>query len=168
MGNTKHTKEQIRERIQQKKLLFDGAFGTYYGGKYDTKQLPELANLEAPERVKEIHTEYLEAGAQILRTNTFAANSFCMDRSKEQIEETLRSGVRLAREAVAAWRERTGETKEVYIAGDIGQIPGMRWHRRILYAANTKRSVVFFWKKTWTFLSLKHFPRWKSSCLRSK
>ena len=124
MGNTKHTKEQIRERIQQKKLLFDGAFGTYYGGKYDTKQLPELANLEAPERVKEIHTEYLEAGAQILRTNTFAANSFCMDRSKEQIEETLRSGVRLAREAVAAWRARTGETKEVYIAGDIGQIPG--------------------------------------------
>lgn len=123
MGNTKHTKEQIRERIQQKKLLFDGAFGTYYGGKYDTKQLPELANLEAPERVKEIHTEYLEAGAQILRTNTFAANSFCMDRSKEQIEETLRSGVRLAREAVAAWRARTGETKEVYIAGDIGQIP---------------------------------------------
>ena len=90
MGNTKHTKEQIRERIQQKKILFDGAFGTYYGGKYDTKQLPELANLEAPERVREIHTEYLEAGAQILRTNTFAANSFCMDRSKEQIEETLR------------------------------------------------------------------------------
>ena len=124
MGNTKHTKEQIRERIQQKKLLFDGSFGTYYGGKYDTKQLPELANLEAPERVREIHTEYLEAGAQILRTNTFAANSFCMDRSKEQIEETLRSGVRLAREAVAAWRARTGETKEVYIAGDIGQIPG--------------------------------------------
>lgn len=124
MGNTKHTKEQIRERIQQKKILFDGAFGTYYGGKYDTRQLPELANLEAPERVREIHTEYLEAGAQILRTNTFAANSFCMDRSKEQIEETLRSGVRLAREAVAAWRERTGETKEVYIAGDIGQIPG--------------------------------------------
>ena len=78
MNNTKHTKEQIRERIQQKKILFDGAFGTYYGGKHDTRQLPELANLEAPERVKEIHREYLEAGAQILRTNTFAANSFCM------------------------------------------------------------------------------------------
>lgn len=46
MGNTKHTKEQIRERIQQKKILFDGAFGTYYGGKYDTRLLPELANLE--------------------------------------------------------------------------------------------------------------------------
>ena len=124
MGNTKHTKEQIRERIQQKKILFDGAFGTYYGGKYDTRQLPELANLEAPERVKEIHREYLEAGAQILRTNTFAANSFCMDIPREQIGETLRSGLRLAREAVAEWRETTGETKEIYIAADIGQIPG--------------------------------------------
>ena len=123
MGNTKHTKEQIRERIQRKKLLFDGAFGTYYGGKYDTKQLPELANLDAPERVKEIHREYLEAGAQILRTNTFAANSFCMDLSKEQIEETLRSGVRLAKAAVEEWRADTGETGEVYIAADIGQIP---------------------------------------------
>ena len=123
MNNTKYTKEQIRERIRQKKILFDGAFGTYYGGKYDTKQLPELANLEAPERVKEIHREYLEAGAQILRTNTFAANSFCMDLPGEQIEETLRKGVRLAREAVAEWREATGETSEVYIAADIGQIP---------------------------------------------
>ena len=124
MNNTKYTKEQIRERIQQKKILFDGAFGTYYGGKYDTRQLPELANLEAPERVKEIHREYLEAGAQILRTNTFAANSFCMDIPREQIGETLRSGLRLAREAVAEWRETTGETKEIYIAADIGQIPG--------------------------------------------
>lgn len=123
MNNTHYTKEQIRTGIQQEKVLFDGAFGTYYGGKYDTKQLPELANLEAPERVKEIHREYLEAGAQILRTNTFAANSFCMDLSPEQIDETLRRGVRLAREAVAEWREDTGETREVYIAGDIGQIP---------------------------------------------
>lgn len=98
MGNTKHTKEQIRERIQQKKLLFDGAFGTYYGGKYDTKQLPELANLEAPERVKEIHTEYLEAGAQILRTNTFAANSFCMDSPKNRSRKLC--------EAAYAWRGR--------------------------------------------------------------
>ena len=124
MSNRKYTKQQIRDRIQQKKLLFDGAFGTYYGGKYDTRQLPELANLEYPERVKEIHREYLEAGAEILRTNTFAANSFCMDLSREQMEETIRRGVRLARETVAEWRADTGETREVYVAADIGQIPG--------------------------------------------
>ena len=124
MNDTQHTKAQIREKIQQKKLLFDGAFGTYYGGKNDTKQLPELANLEYPERVREIHREYLEAGAEILRTNTFAANSFCMDLPQNRIEETIRRGVRLAREAVAEWRADTGETREIYIAGDIGQIPG--------------------------------------------
>lgn len=124
MNDTQHTKAQIREKIQQKKLLFDGAFGTYYGGKYDTKQLPELANLEYPERVREIHREYLEAGAEILRTNTFAANSFCMNLPQNRIEETIRRGVRLAREAVAEWRADTGETREIYIAGDIGQIPG--------------------------------------------
>lgn len=124
MSNRKYTKQQIRDRIQQKKLLFDGAFGTYYGGKYDTRQLPELANLEYPERVKEIHREYLEAGAEILRTNTFAANSFCMDLPVEQMEETIRRGVRLARETVAEWRADTGETREVYVAADIGQIPG--------------------------------------------
>ena len=124
MSNTEHTKQQIRERIREKKILFDGAFGTYYGGKYDTKQLPELANLEYPERVKEIHTEYLEAGAEILRTNTFAANSFCMDLSGEQTEEAIRQGVRLAKAAVEEWRADTGETREIYIAADIGQIPG--------------------------------------------
>ena len=123
MTKIPYTKEQLRDRIRQKKMLFDGAFGTYYGGKYDTKQLPELANTEYPERVKEIHTEYLEAGAQILRTNTFAANSFCMDLPAEQIEETLRCGVRLAKEAVAEWREDTGAMREVFIAADIGQIP---------------------------------------------
>lgn len=101
--------------------------------------------------MKEIHTEYLEAGAQILRTNTFAANSFCMDRSKEQIEETLRSGVRLAREAVAAWRARTGETKEVYIAGDIGQIPGDALAQKDTLCREYEEICRIFWKKAWTF-----------------
>ena len=83
-------------------------------------------------RVKEIHREYLEAGAQILRTNTFAANSFCMDIPREQIGETLRSGLRLAREAVAEWRETTGETKEIYIAADMARFQGRPWHRKML------------------------------------
>lgn len=159
MNNTKYTKEQIRERIQQKKILFDGAFGTYYGGKYDTRQLPELANLEAPERVKEIHREYLEAGAQILRTNTFAANSFCMDIPREQIGETLRSGLRLAREAVAEWRETTGETKEIYIAADIGQIPGEAMAQKDALSENMKKFVIFFWKRERTFLFFETFFR---------
>lgn len=118
--------------------------------------------------MREIHTEYLEAGAQILRTNTFAANSFCMDRSKEQIEET--------REAAYAWRGKRwlrGENAPVRQKKSIlpeisDRFPGMRWHRRILYAANTKRSPYFSGRGERTFLSLKLFPRWKSSCLQIK
>ena len=96
MNNTKYTKEQIRERIQQKKILFDGAFGTYYGGKYDTRQLPELANLEAPERVKEIHREYLEAGTDRRDTAQWApagkGSSGRVERSHRRDERNLHSG----------------------------------------------------------------------------
>lgn len=169
MGNTKHTKEQIRERIQQKKLLFDGAFGTYYGGKYDTKQLPELANLEAPERVKEIHTEYLEAGAQILRDQHLCSQQLLhgyvqrTDRGDSAKPRTPGERRRWLRGENAPVRRKKSISPEI---SDRSLV--MRWHRRILYAVNTKRSVVFFWKRVWTFLSLKHFPRWKRSCLRSK
>ena len=45
-------KKTIREVLQSRKLLCDGAFGTYYATKYDTRQLPELANIQHPERVR--------------------------------------------------------------------------------------------------------------------
>ena len=68
-------KLSISDKLQTQKLLFDGAFGTYYSYLYDTKELPELANTLYPERVRKIHGEYLAAGAQVVRTNTFASNT---------------------------------------------------------------------------------------------
>ena len=65
----------ISEYLKENYLICDGAFGTYYAEKYNTKELPELANLSAPERVREIHEEYVSAGAKLIRTNTFAAHS---------------------------------------------------------------------------------------------
>ena len=47
----------ISEYLKENYLICDGAFGTYYAEKYNTKELPELANLSAPERVREIHEE---------------------------------------------------------------------------------------------------------------
>lgn len=105
----------IKERLIKEKMLFDGAFGTYYAYKYDTKELPELANIEYPERVCQIHEEYIQAGAQIIRTNTFASNTFSLGMSWEKVEENLRQGYRLACETVG--------TREVLVAADIGQIP---------------------------------------------
>lgn len=56
-------------------MLFDGAFGTYYAQRYAEDQKPcEMANLNHPKRVAAIHQEYIEAGADAIKTNTFSAN----------------------------------------------------------------------------------------------
>lgn len=121
--------EQIRSRIQQEQLLCDGAFGTYYALKYDTKELPEIANIKHPERVLEIHGEYVAAGAQLLRTNTFAANTVMLQCQWAEVEENLRSGFRLAKQAANQVPERRAEktigksSEGVLVAADIGQIP---------------------------------------------
>lgn len=108
----------IQERLKKQKMLFDGAFGTYYAQLYDTKELPELANTLYPDRVSKIHKEYIEAGAQIIRTNTFASNTVTLDMSLEKVQENIRQGYRIAKEAAEAV-----ETAEIYVAADIGQIP---------------------------------------------
>ena len=65
----------IREHIRKEPLVFDGGMGTYYAQKTHTRgKGVELANIETPLVVEEIHTEYLRAGAQAIKTNTFAAN----------------------------------------------------------------------------------------------
>lgn len=108
-------KTTIQEKLKQQKLLFDGAFGTYYAQMYDTRELPELANTMNPERVRRIHEEYIEAGAQIIRTNTFAGNTFSLDMPWEAVQDNIRQGYRLAQEAA--------QSQNIYIAADIGQIP---------------------------------------------
>ena len=75
-------------------LVTDGAMGTYYREKYGgTSRAPELDNLEAPERIRAIHREYIEAGADIIRTNSFASNvqTLCPDGSGQTREAQLRA-----------------------------------------------------------------------------
>lgn len=131
----------IKEQLKTQKMIFDGAFGTYYAQVFDTKELPEFANTKYPERVRQIHEEYIEAGAQIIRTNTFASNTNSLNVSWEEVEENIRQGYRLAKESVEAKKdcsqpENARENIEglvadkesvvanpLYIAADIGQIP---------------------------------------------
>lgn len=105
----------IEETLKTQKLFFDGAFGTYYSYLYNTKELPEQANTLHPERVCQIHKEYIQAGAQLIRTNTFASNTISLGTSWENVQENLRKGYRLAQEAAG--------DLPIYIAADIGQIP---------------------------------------------
>lgn len=112
---TQQRKSTIQDKLKKQKLLFDGAFGTYYAQIYDTKELPEVANSIYPERVRRIHEEYIEAGAQMIRTNTFASNTVSLDMPWEAVQENIRQGYRLAYEVA--------QPKNIYIAADIGQIP---------------------------------------------
>lgn len=107
----------MKQYLQEKKekILFDGAFGTYYASLFDTKELPELANELYPERVLQVHKEYMEAGAQIIRSNTFASNTATLSQGWQRVEDNLRKGFRLAKEAA--------DTTEVLVAADIGPIP---------------------------------------------
>lgn len=73
-------------------LVTDGAMGTYYREKYgEGAGVPELDNLKAPDRIRKIHREYIEAGAVIIRTNSFASNiqTLCRDTSARTREEQL-------------------------------------------------------------------------------
>src|SRR5499425_1596801 len=62
-------------------VLCDGAMGTmlYARGVFINRCYDEL-NLSQPELVREIHAEYLQAGAEVIETNTFGANSFRLAR----------------------------------------------------------------------------------------
>lgn len=94
-------------------MLCDGAFGTYYQTLTGNKDLPELANRRHPQVVKQIHREYVEAGARLIRTNTWSANTLTLNCSLEALIDEIKLGYRLALEAVG---------EQVTVAGDIGPI----------------------------------------------
>ena len=83
-------KVSLNNKLKKQKMLFDGAFGTYYAQCYETRELPELANIDYPERVMKIHHEYIDAGAQIIRTNTFACNTVSLGMSIENVQENIK------------------------------------------------------------------------------
>ena len=102
----------------------DGAMGTYYQQLQEHKKdIAEVANDSEPELIQKIHREYLGAGADLIRTNTFAVNSVVLPNyTKESREQLLRVACRIAKQAVAEEKEQTGRT--CYAAADIGPIFG--------------------------------------------
>ncbi|MBQ9118473.1 MAG: bifunctional homocysteine S-methyltransferase/methylenetetrahydrofolate reductase [Lachnospiraceae bacterium] len=111
----------IREYLRGQRLVTDGAMGTYYASLCGKETLvSEWANLTNPELIRQIHREYLEAGATLIRTNTFAANQRMLGIGADEQKEMLRAACRIAKEAVAAYEEETG--KHCFVAGDIGPL----------------------------------------------
>src|SRR5438270_3258618 len=104
-------------RIKQSPVLCDGAMGTllYAKGIFINRSYDEL-NLSQPDLIRGIHHDYLQAGAEIIETNTFGGNSFRLGRHSlaDKVRDINRAGVRLAREAAKSF--------DVWVAGSVGPL----------------------------------------------
>ena len=81
-------------------VLLDGAVGTSLWEKTDDRGPVWRYNIEKPEIVKELASEYMDAGAEIILANTFGANRLAVQRSEYSVQQIVSTGVRLAREAI--------------------------------------------------------------------
>ena len=107
----------IREYLGKNRIITDGAMGTWYDRQTGYRgELAEGANLTWPEQIRDIHRSYIEAGAQLIRTNTFAVNSMFF--AKEDIPAVLKAAMENARAAV----DTAGKNEPVWIAADMGPI----------------------------------------------
>ncbi len=96
----------LASRLKQRPMLCDGAMGTllYAKGIFINRCYDEL-NLAMPDLIRDIHHDYFQAGAEIVETNTFGANSFRLARHgcAEKTREINIAGVKLAREAAKSF-----------------------------------------------------------------
>ena len=80
----------VREYLKENTLIFDGSMGTYFASKYDSAlDKCELANIKNEKLVYDIHKEYIEAGCNAIKTNTFGANLPEMDFDEELFNQQL-------------------------------------------------------------------------------
>jgi len=104
-------------RLKKSPVLCDGATGTllYAKGIFINRCYDEL-NVSQPELIRELHHDYLQAGAEIIETNTFGGNSFRLARHsmENRVREINLAGVRLAKEAAKSF--------DVWVAGSVGPL----------------------------------------------
>jgi methionine synthase / methylenetetrahydrofolate reductase(NADPH) len=116
----------LLSRLKLGPVLCDGAMGTlfYANGVFINKCYDEL-NLTQPDLVRNIHQDYLNAGAEIFETNTFGGNSFRLARHglADKVVEINRRGAELAREAADAFNLK--KAANVLVAGSVGPL-GLR------------------------------------------
>ena len=104
---------KFKELFNNSILFFDGAMGTELQKNGLQKgELPENLNIHSPEIVKRVHKSYLDAGCNIISTNTFGANSLKFD----NINEIITKAVEITKNAIAE------SGKEAFVALDMGPL----------------------------------------------
>jgi len=120
------TEEKFQELLKEKILIFDGAMGTYLGkfglGPADFgghEGLNEYLSVSRPDVVKQVHLDYLAAGADVVETNTFGCNGFVLAEYglRDKVRELNLAAVKLAREAALG---ASSPEKTRFVAGSVG------------------------------------------------
>ncbi len=110
-------RENFLRFLQKEHVVFlDGALGTYlYEQGVPMDACFEAVNLEKPDLVRQVHREYLSAGAEVLMTNTYGAGALKLRRfgREAQLAEINRAGVQLARDAAG---------RQAFVAGSVGPL----------------------------------------------
>ncbi len=107
---------RITEYLKNNILITDGAMGTYYSeitGKPAVSCV--LENIRSPEIIEKIHKDYIFSGAEIIRTNTFRANTVILENNFDFVKKVISEGCKIAKKAVLG----TG----AFIGASIGPIP---------------------------------------------
>jgi len=114
---------RFAELFADRPVLADGAMGTllYARGVAGSRCIDDL-NLSEPNLILSIHEEYLQAGAELLETNTFGANRIRLSRHglSAKIAEINRAGVSLARQAVERLKEK--QAGNAWVGGSVGPL----------------------------------------------
>lgn len=110
--------EDLNEGLKNSILIADGAMGSMLHDAVGSVRCFDELNTTEPEAVFRVHQAYIEAGAQIIETNTFGANRFKLEPLGlgDDVQRLNSRGVKIAREA------RESATREVLIAGSIGPL----------------------------------------------
>ena len=106
----------LKDYLKNKILITDGAMGTYYSIKTNKNTtVSELANIKDQEIIKTIHNEYIEAGAKLIRTNTFSANTVSLGCTRNELRKIITEGYKIATNCAM--------NKDIYVGASIGPIP---------------------------------------------
>jgi methionine synthase / methylenetetrahydrofolate reductase (NADH) len=109
--------QNLIERLKSSPVLCDGAMGTllYAKGIFINRCYDEL-NVSQPELIRGVHHDYLQAGAEIIETNTFGANGFRLARHSmaDRVREINLAGAQVAGEAAKSF--------DVWVAGSMGPL----------------------------------------------
>ena len=107
-------RDEISKILKERVLLLDGAYGTELMKRVDIGDKPiEILNVEMPDVVEKLQKEYVEAGSDVIITNTFSATPAKLEKLgfKDEFEKIVRNGVRIAKKASKG---------RAFVFGDIG------------------------------------------------